>query len=113
MANGLSRAEAERIVRHALEELTRLYEEAAAAIDATADPQAAFEIATKLQDEFADYRAKIEPEVRKLRARQAVRIREAEKLTLAVLAERISMSPTRAHQLVKHAGMRPGGKGDQ
>ena len=42
-------------------------------------------------------------ELRKLRAEQAVRIKDQESLSLAKLADRISVSKARADQLVRDA----------
>lgn len=85
------------------DQLVRLYEQAEAAIDAIEDPQAAFEVATGHQAKLRALHDKEEARSRGLRARQAVRIREAEELSLAKLADRIGVSKARADQLIRAA----------
>jgi len=85
------------------EQLVRLYEQAIATIDAIEDPQVAFEVATEHQAKIRDLHDKEEARASRLRARQAVRIREAEELSLAALADRIGVSKARADQLIRAA----------
>lgn len=86
-----------------LDRLDRLYEEAAAAIDATTDPEQAFALATDLADTTRQVHDRIAGRLARLRARQVVRIRDRESLSLAQLAGRISVSKARADQLVRDA----------
>jgi DNA-binding transcriptional regulator YiaG len=69
------------------------------AIEADPDSQAGIVAATEL----AALVRRIADDAATLRAKLAARIRDQEKLTLAVLAERIGVSVSRADQLVKAA----------
>lgn len=82
-----------------LAKLEAAYKDAVAAIEATREPQEAFECASQLADTLRQY-AK---DASDRRALAALRIAENEKLSLAVLADRISTSKARAAQLVQHA----------
>jgi DNA-binding transcriptional regulator YiaG len=93
----------EREVGALLDRLDRLYEEAAVAIDAITDPAEAFTYATGLADQARDFHNQVAGKLRKLRGRQAVRIRQAEDLSLQGLASRISVSKARADQLIRAA----------
>ncbi len=68
-------------------------------VEETADPQQAFELATKLVDDLGN----LYEQAADLRARQVGRIWRAEELSLADLAERISVSKARAGQFVTRA----------
>ena len=82
-----------------LAKLEATYKDAVAAIEATREPQEAFDRASQLADTLRQY-AK---DASDRRALAALRIAEDEKLSLAVLADRISTSKARAAQLVQHA----------
>jgi DNA-binding transcriptional regulator YiaG len=69
------------------------------AIEADPSSQRALEAATKL----GEVARQIIEEAALLRGRMAMRIRDDEKLSLAVLAERIGVSKARADQLVRAA----------
>lgn len=79
--------------------LTSAYGAAVSAIDAHPDPQAAFTAASDLAATLRE----IADDAAKVRARGAVRIRDKEKLSLAQLAQRISVSRARADQMIKAA----------
>lgn len=81
----------------AIKSLEEAHERAASVIRALPEPQQAFEYSTGLADKL---RLLAEASA-DLRAETAVRIAEHEKLTLAVLAKRISTSRARAGQLVQ------------
>lgn len=85
--------------------LAAFYEQIAATIDhlGSTDPQAAFELATQHALALRDLHDQEEGRASRLRARQAVRIREKEALSLAALADRIGVSKSRADQLVNLA----------
>jgi len=68
-------------------------------IEGTPDPQQAFELATKLVDDLGN----LYEQAADLRARQVGRIWREEELSLADLAERISVSKARAGQFVTRA----------
>ncbi len=68
-------------------------------VEETTDPQRAFELATKLVDDLGA----LYEQAADLRARQVGRIWRAEELSLADLAERISVSKARAGQFVTRA----------
>jgi hypothetical protein len=91
--------EAGQAVTAAIGALSRVYGEAAAAIEAIPDPQGAFESATKLADTLRE----VAEAAADLRARTVARIWEEEKVSLAALAERIGVSKARAGQLVQSA----------
>lgn len=83
--------------------LRRAFREAVTAVQATADPQEAYESATRLADglrEMADAAARV-------RAETAARIHRAESLSLAGLAERLGVSKARADQLLRAARKSP------
>ncbi|TDC96023.1 GntR family transcriptional regulator [Actinomadura sp. 7K507] len=81
----------------ALESLEEAQERAASVIRAMPEPQQAFEYSTELADKLR----LLAEDAADLRAQTAVRIAEHEKLTLTVLAKRISTSRARAGQLVQ------------
>ncbi len=91
---------AEEAVDAALGALNSTYDAAVAAIEALPAPQRAFERATSLLKVVDDDLVRGAAD---LRARMANRIKEAEKLSLAGLAERISVSKGRADQFVRSA----------
>ena len=93
----------EREIGALLDRLDRLYEEAAIAIDATPDPDQAFKRATRFANMAQAAHNEVASRMARLRARQAVRIRDAEALSLQGLADRISVSKARADQLVRDA----------
>ena len=68
-------------------------------VEETTDPQQAFELATKLVDDLGN----LYEQAADLRARQVGRIWREEELSLADLAERISVSKARAGQFVTRA----------
>lgn len=83
----------------ALKALKTAYDEATALISEQADHQQAFENATDLANMLRD----LAQAASTLRATTVARIAEQEKLSLAVLAERIGISKARAAQLVTSA----------
>jgi DNA-binding transcriptional regulator YiaG len=87
------------------EGLAAFYAQVAATIDrlGESDPQAAFTLATAHQLALRDLHDQEETRASRLRARQAMRIREREALSLAGLADRIGVSKSRAEQLVNLA----------
>lgn len=92
--------------------LIELEESAAAAmsaIEATPEPNRAFERATALR-EVVD---RMVGEAADLRARMAARIYESEKMSLAALANRIGVSKARADQFIRSAKSSPQGRADQ
>jgi DNA-binding transcriptional regulator YiaG len=104
------RTKAEQSIARALDRMAQLYDEAARTVEAISDPQEAFEVATALAEQVRALHDLQATKLRKLRARQAVRIREKESLSLAALANRISVSKQRADQLVRDAATKVGGK---
>src|SRR5262245_37457797 len=88
----------------ALYAIIRAYQDAATAIEAIADPEQAFEEADRLAEGI---RRVYDEQATKLRAGQVQRIWNAEAMTLAELATRISRSQPRsrqrAHQLLRAA----------
>jgi DNA-binding transcriptional regulator YiaG len=83
-------------VKAALDELRRAYQQAADAITAADDAEAAFQGASELAEvmrQGADAAAR-------LRAQMVRRIWESEQLSLAVLANRIGVSKARAAQII-------------
>lgn len=88
---------ASRAFEAALESLGEAHEKAASVIRSMPEPQQAFEYSTELADELR----MLAEAAADLRAQTAVRIAEHEKLTLTVLAKRISTSRARAGQLVQ------------
>jgi hypothetical protein len=91
-------------IAQALEEIRDAYAQAAAAILGIPDPQQAFEAADQLAEEL---RRLYEQDAAELRNLQVDRIWEQEKMTLADLAERISVnrrrSKQRASQIINRA----------
>jgi hypothetical protein len=75
------------------------YLNAAAAVEATRDPDQAFRRATELREATDS----IVGDAAKLRARMAHRIWRAEGMSLAKLAARIGISKARADQLIRAA----------
>jgi hypothetical protein len=69
------------------------------AITRTDSPEAAFKIATDLATAFRE----AAEEVAGLRAREAARVRDSERLSLSGLAERLGISKARADQLIRTA----------
>lgn len=86
-------------VAAALAELARTMQDVAMVIDAIVDPDEAFSDATTLGLHLAQH---VETAAR-LRAHAAQRIYDAEQMTLAELAARISVSKSRAHQFLDAA----------
>ncbi|HEY3035203.1 MAG TPA: hypothetical protein VGJ54_11175 [Streptosporangiaceae bacterium] len=82
-------------IAEALESIERAFQ----AVEDTADPQQAFELATKLVDDLGN----LYEQAADLRARQVGRIWTSEKMTLEVLASRISTRKARAGQLKQRA----------
>lgn len=79
--------------------LTRAYDQAVKAIEATPDPQEAFDAATGLASvlrRHADHAAE-------LRTQAVARIWEKERISLSTLAGRIGVSKTRADQFIRAA----------
>jgi hypothetical protein len=103
-----TRQVAERELDQLRQELTDLYETALVSIDAVGDPMAAFEVATAWQTTVRDLHEQQANKASRLRAQQAARIRNAEALSLAGLADRIGVSKARADQLVNLAKGRHG-----
>ncbi|WUI04266.1 GntR family transcriptional regulator [Spirillospora sp. NBC_00431] len=83
----------------ALETLKHANRQAASAASAMPDPKQAFDHASQLADSLRE----MAEAAADLRAKTAVRIAEQEKLTLAGLARKISVSSARAGQLVQRA----------
>jgi hypothetical protein len=98
-----TRAIAEQELHQLHAELVDLYATALASIESVSDPQAAFEVASAWQNQVRALHEQQAMKASRLRARQAVRIREAEALSLAGLADRIGVSKARADQLVNAA----------
>jgi DNA-binding transcriptional regulator YiaG len=98
-----TRGIAEQELQQLHQELVDLYATALASIESVGDPQAAFEVATAWQQTVRTLHEQQAMKASRLRARQAVRIREAEALSLAGLADRIGVSKARADQLVNAA----------
>jgi hypothetical protein len=96
-------AAAEAAIARALEHIERLYAFAAWTIANINDPDAAFRVATNFAARAGTLHDEQETKLRKLRATQAVRIRDADALSLQALADRISISKARADQLVRDA----------
>ncbi len=102
-------ASTERSTDAALEAMRQAYNDAARAIEAIPDAQRAFERASELRD-VADG---LVGEAATLRALMAERIFKAEELSLAALADRISVSKSRANQFINLARAAKSGKEDQ
>jgi hypothetical protein len=94
-----------RTLAHARAGIVAFYTQVAATIDqlGESDPQAAFTLASEHQEALRTLHGQEEARASRLRARQAARIREKEKLSLAALADRIGVSKSRADQLVNLA----------
>lgn len=88
----------EEAVQHIADALDAL-RDAFQAVEDTTDPQQAFELATRLVDDLG----KLYEQAADLRARQVGRIWTSQKMTLEVLAKRISTRKARAGQLKKRA----------
>jgi DNA-binding transcriptional regulator YiaG len=67
------------------------------------DPQAAFDLASEHQAALRQFHGQEEARASRLRAAQAMRIRDREALSLSKLADRVGMSKSRAAQLVNLA----------
>lgn len=80
-----------------LEALRRAFEQSAHAVRSCPDRQQGFDQASKLADELRD----LADRAADLRAEAVARIWEAEKLSLAGLAQRIGVSKARADQLLR------------
>lgn len=96
-------ADLEREISALLDQLDRLYEEAAAIIDAIPDPDEAFGRASKFADQARTAHTQIASRFHKLRVRRAVQIKERDALSINQLATRISVSKARADQLLRKA----------
>lgn len=83
----------------ALESVRRAREVAAIAIDSSGGAEAAFRLATDLANAFRE----AADEIAAVRAREAARLRDAEGLSLAGLADRLGISKPRADQLMRIA----------
>ena len=92
-------ATAERAATAALKAFRASYQRAQAAVEAVRAPQQAFDFATELRD-MAD---EIVGHAATLRAKMAYRVYTSEEMSLASLAERISVSKSRADQFVRTA----------
>ena len=84
------------------------YEEAVAAIEAMSDGREAFSQAGELARVLGEW----SKQAAKLRATVAVRIAKDEELSLAGLANRLSLSRARAQQLMESGRAGKGGPGD-
>ena len=80
-----------------LEELNVTCERIAAAVRDTPDLDLAFQLA----DDLSETIAKLAVVAASLRTEAAGRIWDSKRMTLSVLADRIGVSTTRAHQLIK------------
>jgi DNA-binding transcriptional regulator YiaG len=98
-----TRQVAQRELDQLRQELDDLYATALASIEAIGDPMAAFEVATAWQQTIQTIHERQANQAARLRGRQATRIRNAEALSLASLADRIGVSKARADQLVRAA----------
>lgn len=85
----------------AIDEVRRAYKETGAAIDAIPDPQQALDVATKFSEDVASELREVSRIGLGIAYRQVVRIRDAEQLSLSALAARLSVSKSRAHQIVE------------
>ncbi len=93
----------------ALDAVRVAYKRASAAIEATTDPQRAFELATALRDAVDG----LVGEAADLRAQMAYRVYKAEEISLATLATRLSVSKSRADQFIRSAKAAESGEEDQ
>jgi hypothetical protein len=93
---------------NALEEVRAAYIRAVAAIEATEDPQRAFELASGLRDAVDT----LVGEAAELRAQMAYRVYKAEEISLATLATRLSVSKARADQFIRSAKAVESSEGD-
>lgn len=80
-----------------LEELNRMCEQVSAVVRDTPDLDLAF----RLADELSETVAKLAVVSASLRTEAAGRIWDSKRMTLSSLADRIGVSTTRAHQLIK------------
>jgi RecB family exonuclease len=94
----------------AIEALRRAYADAARAVEAIPDPHHAFERASALRDVCDD---ELVGDAATLRALMADRIFKAEELSLQGLADRISVSKSRANQFINQAKAAKSGKEGQ
>lgn len=86
-------------LHEAIDGVRRAYKTLEAAIDGIEDPRRAYEVATQVTDEIAPHLDGLQ-RTGETRGRQVVRIRDRESLTIAELAKRVDLSPSRAHQLI-------------
>lgn len=87
-----------------LARLQQVYDDAAAKVEATPDPQQAFAIATRLTETLRQ--ATIA--AGQLRGRTLMRIWESEKMSLAMLAQRTGISKSRVDEMIRAARMSEG-----
>lgn len=73
---------------------------AAAQVEQIADPQQAFEVASRIADRVAEVTQEMAALTAGVRGRQVVRIWDAEKMTLAELGKRIGRTKQRAKQIL-------------
>jgi hypothetical protein len=90
-------------VEQALRSVQLAYDQAAALIESMPDPQHAFERATDLREATDE----LVGQAAELRARMAGRVWDAEKMSLASLADRIGVSKSRADQFLRIARTGP------
>ncbi len=81
----------------ALEALDNAYEQAVTAVRAVPDPETAFPYAHELSEKLR----KLSVVAAALRTETAGRVFDSERMTLETLADRIGVSTTRAHQLIR------------
>lgn len=86
-------------LRGALIAMRANFAAARAAIEATDDPQYAFQLATMFRDKLDE----LVGSAAELRAQMVERIWESEQLSLAALAKRIGVSKSRANQFIETA----------
>jgi len=102
---------AEQTIAHVLDQVERLYEEAAIAIRAIADPDEAFRYATRFAERVQAIHDEQETKLRQLRAEQAMRIRDEKALKLTELADRLGLSKQRMTQFKNDAAKQTARKG--
>ena len=93
-------------LRAAVAAIRASYASARAAIEATADPHEAFQLASEFRDRIDE----LVGEAAELRARMVQRVWETEQLSLAALAKRIGVSKSRADQFIQAAKAASKGK---
>lgn len=108
MIGGMAAETGQRATEVARATLYAAYSEAVAAVQAVEDSREQFDEATEL----ARILGELSQQAAKLRAASAVRIAEAEQLSLAGLANRLSVSRSRAQQLVESGRAGKEGNGD-